>query len=620
MFRVNGKPAIGLAIAMRDGGDILALGRNVKQAIDDSVADLPLGIEPTLVADQPVVVEHCHRRVHDVAVAGDRHHHGGELHQPRLPAGRRRGAVDSADARDRLPDHAVARHRPAAHFARRADHRPGPARRRRHDHDRRHDHRASPQGDSKEQAATFAYKTLALPMLTGSFVTAAGFVPIGFAQSSAGEYTFSIFAVVTHRADRVLVRRRAVCALAWRRGCSRSRIQLQPAKPKAWSCGSFRDPCRRDADALDHHRGDAGMFCRGSSGAALCAAAVLSGIRPSGARRRSDLAAKRLDLRQRSGSPPKLDAMLKDDPDVASWSTYVGRGAIRFYLPLDVQLANDFFSQAVVVAKDVAARDRLHARLEKALAEQLPSAVARVSPLELGPPVGWPVQYRVSGPDIAQVRAIALQLGQILGADANVEHVNFDWMEPARKVRINIDQDQARLLGLSSQALAEVLNTVMTGTPITQVRDDIYLINVVARAQTSSAVSLSTLRALQLPLPNGRTVPLSQVATFDFEQEYPLIWRRQRVPTLTVQADVASGSTPGSCGRLAGAGDREAQCEPAEGYHIEVGGTVEESAQSQASVFAMVPLMLFLMLVVPDGAVAQLQPPVPRPEHRSRWA
>jgi multidrug efflux pump subunit AcrB len=154
----------------------------------------------------------------------------------------------------------------------------------------------------------------------------------------------------------------------------------------------------------------------------------------------------------------KLDAMLKDNPDVASWSTYVGRGAIRLYLPLNVQLNNDFFTQAVAVAKDVAARERLQATLEKKLAEDLPGAVSRVSPLELGPPVGWPVQYRVSGPDITTVRSIALQLGQIMGGDAALRRVNYDWMEPARKVRVEIDQDQARLLGLSSQALSAFLN------------------------------------------------------------------------------------------------------------------------------------------------------------------
>ncbi len=278
-------------------------------------------------------------------------------------------------------------------------------------------------------------------------------------------------------------------------------------------------------------------------------------------------------------------------------STYVGRGTIRFYLPLDVRLANDFFAQAVVVAKNVAARKRLHAELEKALAEQLPSVVARVSPLELGPPVGWPVQYRVSGPDIAKVRAIALQLGQRMGAAPNLRLVNFDWMEPSRKVRIQIDQDQARLLGLSSQALAEVLNTVMTGTPVTQVRDNIYLINVITRAQDEQRVSLSTLRALQLPLPNGRTVPLSQVATFDFEQEFPLIWRRQRVPTLTVQADVMSGTTPEAAVRSLAAAVEKLNASLPNGYRIDVGGTVEESAASRASVFAQVPLMLFLMLL-----------------------
>ena len=192
----------------------------------------------------------------------------------------------------------------------------------------------------------------------------------------------------------------------------------------------------------------------------------------------------------------KLDAILKDNPDVASWSTYVGRGAIRFYLPLNVQLNNDFFAQAVVIAKDVAARERLQATLEKKLAEELPSIVSRVSPLELGPPVGWPVQYRVSGPDLTQVRTIALQLGQILGSNSNLRRVNFDWMEPARKLRVVIDQDQARLLGLNSNVLSSKLNAVMTGASITQLRDDIYLVDIIARAQDEQRVSLDTLAIL----------------------------------------------------------------------------------------------------------------------------
>jgi multidrug efflux pump subunit AcrB len=294
----------------------------------------------------------------------------------------------------------------------------------------------------------------------------------------------------------------------------------------------------------------------------------------------------------------RFDNLLKEDPDVLRWSTYVGRGAIRFYLPLNVQLANDFFSQAVIVATDVAARERLRLKLETTLAEDFPQLVSRIYPLELGPPVGWPVQYRVSGPDLAQVRTIALDLAQLVATSQRVEKVNFDWIEPTREVRIHIDQDRARLLGMSSDAVAGVLNAVLTGTPVTQLRDDIYLINVVARATDEQRVSLSTLSTLQVPLPGGRTVPLGQFASFEYAQDFPLVWRRDRDPTLTVQADVVPGELPESvtdeladavAGLTAGLPD---------GYRIGVGGTVEESAKSQASVIAVVPVMLFIMLTV----------------------
>ena len=170
--------------------------------------------------------------------------------------------------------------------------------------------------------------------------------------------------------------------------------------------------------------------------------------------------------------------------------------------------------------------------------------MARVYPLELGPPVGWPVQYRVSGPDLAQVREIALKLAQVVATSRSAKNVNFDWIEPAREVRIQIDQDQARLLGLSSDALASVLNTVISGISISQVRDDIYLVDVVVRSTDEERASLATLSQLPVPLPNGRTVPLSQFATFEYTQSTPVVWRRDRIPTLTVQADVVPGVSP----------------------------------------------------------------------------
>ena len=593
LFRVNGKPAIGLGIAMREGGDILALGRNIQATMRKVVADLPLGIEPILVADQPEVVDHA---ISDFTTS---------LWQAIViimavsivSLGLRAGTVVALSipltlaivfpimqffaidlqrislgaliiALGLLVDDAmttidVMTSRLAA-------------------------------GDSKVQAASYAYKSLAFPMLTGTFVTAAGFVPIGFAKSSAGEYTFSIFAVV---GIALVVSWFVAVLFAPLLG-----VVLLKEPPK--------DAVVKPSRILAAFRGFVVGAVRArwlTVGVTLGCFVVSLALSPFVARQffppsdRPDLL---VDLRLPQNASihatetlsAKLDGMLKGDPNVQSWSTYVGRGAIRFYLPLAVELQNDFFAQAVIVAKDVAARDRLTKKLETALAEQFPAAVTRVSPLGLGPPVGWPIQYRVSGPDVSEVRDIALRLAAIMSAHKDLRRVNFDWMEPARTVRIRIDQDQARLLGLSSAALAGVLNTVVTGTPVTQLRDGIYLVDVVARATDEQRVSLETLRTVQVPLPNGRTVPLSQFASFAFEQEFPLIWRRDRVPTLTVQADVAPGGLPETI--VAGLAAQVAKLNAGlpETYHIDVGGTVEESARSQASVMEVVPLMLFLMV------------------------
>jgi multidrug efflux pump subunit AcrB len=294
----------------------------------------------------------------------------------------------------------------------------------------------------------------------------------------------------------------------------------------------------------------------------------------------------------------RLDGILSKDPDVERWSTYVGRGAVRFYLPLDVQLPNDFFSQAVVVTKGADVRDHVKARLEQALESEFPNVVGRVYPLELGPPVGWPLQYRVSGPDPEKVRGIALQAAQIVAADGTVQKVNYNWFEPARTVQIRVDQDQARLLGLSSQELAQTLNAVVTGVTVTQMRDDIYLVDVLTRASAEQRVSLATIRSLPVPLPNGKTVPLSQLASIEYGQELPFIWRRDRKPTLTVQADVAAGTQPATVVEALAPKFADLNASLPDGYHVDIGGTVEESAKSQASVIAVVPVMLLLMLTI----------------------
>jgi multidrug efflux pump subunit AcrB len=204
----------------------------------------------------------------------------------------------------------------------------------------------------------------------------------------------------------------------------------------------------------------------------------------------------------------------------------------------------------------------------------------------------------VSGHDPNEVREIAYKVAAAIADNPDVQKVNFDWMEPARTLQINVDQDQARLLGVSSEALAQALNAVVSGVTVTQVRDDIYLIDVVARAESEERVSLSTLRTLQIPLPSGRTVPLIQFASVGYGQEFPLIWRRDRIPTLTVQSDVRAGVQPAAVVRALQPRIEDIRATLPTGYRIAVGGTAEESAKSQQSVVYVVPVMLLLMLVI----------------------
>ncbi len=604
LFRVNGQPAIGLAVAMREGGDILELGKRIRTEMAAIVADLPIGIEPVLVADQARTV--------DVAI--------GEFMESLwqailitlvasfLALGLRPGSVVALSIPlslaicfplmslwgidlDRVSLGAL-----IISLALLVD-----------DAMTAIDAmiRRLAAGDTKEQSATFAYTTLAAPMLTGSIITIAGFVPIGFAASSAGEYTFSIFAVVAISqmvSWVVAVLFAPVLGLAILKAPS-AEAQAAPAK---------QGLLMRGFNALlvtaMRARWITIAFTVGIFAVSVWAVRFV----PQQFFPASDRVELMVDLtlpqnasiHASETATKQLDAALAKDPDVESWSAYVGRGAIRFYLPLNAQLPNPFFAQAVVVAKDLPARDRLQPRLEKLLAEQFPEAIGRVYPLELGPPVGWPVQYRVVGPEVETVRDIAFRAAQAIAADPGARGTNFDWIEPARQLRVRVDQDQARMLGLSSAALATFINATLTGSTVTQLRDDIYLINVVARATADQRLSLDTLRSLQVPVPGGRTVALGTFASFEYEQEYPLIWRRDRVPTLTVRADVAPGVLPEAVvGRLAPAIAALNATLP-KGYHVDLGGIAEESADSRASVLAVVPLMLVIMFT---ALMVQLQ-------------
>ncbi|WP_295431093.1 efflux RND transporter permease subunit [uncultured Thiodictyon sp.] len=596
MFRVDGQPALGLAVVMREGGDILALGTNIAKAMRGIVGNLPIGIEVTRVADQPVTVDEA---INDFTTSLWQAI-GIILAVSFLSLGVRAGTVVALSipltlalvfaimGLVHIDLHRISLGALIIALALLVD-----------DALTTVDAmtRRLALGEDKFTAATFAYRTLAFAMLAGTLVTIAGFVPIGFAQSTAGEYTFSIFAVV---AIALLVSWVVAVVFAPLMGMA----LLVP--PKGGAEPAAPGPVMRGYRAFLN----GAMRVRWLTILVTIALFAVSiyGMRlvprqffPSSDR--PDLLVN-LTLPQNASihasqrAAERLDAILGKDADVDHWSTYVGQGAVRFYLPLDVQLAQPFFAQVVIVAKDVAARERLQTKLETVLKEEFPAAVGRVAPLELGPPVGWPVQYRVIGPDPVQLREIALKLAGIVAAEPATRDVNFDWMEPARQLYIRIDQDQARRVGLSSQAIAAVLNTNISGTTVTQVRDDIFLIDVVMREQEGQRLSFASLQTLPVALPDGRSIPLNQIATFEFGQDFPLIWRRDRVPTLTVQADVGQGVLPDTVVEALAPKIAELTAGLPVGYTIELGGTVEESAQSQASVMAVVPLMLLIMLTV----------------------
>src|SRR6516225_8360252 len=602
IFRVNGRDAIGLALSMRTGGDILALEKNLHEAIEEFKMDLPVGIETFLVSNQPKVVHHA---VNDfmealweaIAIV---------LIISFLNLGLRAGLVVATSsplvlaivflvmqafgidlqrislgaliiALGLLVDDAMIT---IESMVSKLEH-----------------------GWDSIKAAIFAYASTAYPRLTGTLVIALGFVPVGFAKSSAGEYTFSLFAVVV-----IAVLTSWVVAALFTPLIGTMLLKPHKAKDEDKNKGNHEQGGR----LLGFYR-RALLFTMRNAKLTLAVTIVIFGISlwlarfvPSQFFPASDRPELVVDLRLRHDASiyasdtvsKKLDDILRGDPDIVHWSSYVGRGAIRFYLPLDVQLQNDFFSETVIVTKSLKARDQVKKRLEAALQEKFPEAVARVSPLELGPPVGWPVQYRVSGSDPQKVRDLADKLAGIMGTSPDLQKVSFNWMDPIRKLQININQDEARQLGLSSAAVAQAINAVVSGIPATQVRDSIYLIDVMVRAEASERMSLDTIRTLKIPLTNGRSVPLTELASVDYAQDLPLIWRRDRLPTLTVQAEPREGVLAATAVAHLSEKVSELKRQLPPGYKVVEGGSVEESAKGQNSVLAVFPLMIILMPTV----------------------
>lgn len=594
LLRVNGQRAVALAISMAEGGDILQMGKDMKRAMANSTVNLPIGIEPILISDQPSVVDRAIGDFTDslwqaVVII---------LVVSFLMLGVRPGAVVAIAIPATLAVvllvmqiaqidlHRISLGALIIALALLVD-----------DAMTTVDAmlRRLAAGDSIDTAASFAYRTLAAPMLTGTLITVAGFVPIGFAESSAGEYTISLFYVVAI----ALISSWFVAVLF------APILGAYILKPPA--AGAVEQPPGRFLVAFQRLLRIAIRF-RLVTFAITAGLFVMAYAGLSQVDRQFFPASDRNELivdfqLSRSSSifaseeaVSRIERHIEASGDAESYTSYVGRNVIRFYLPLDINPPSDHRSQIVVMARDIEARSRLQANLTSFLSEEFPEAISRVSLLELGPPVGWPLQYRLTGPDPEVLRARALELANVIATYPNARQVHFDWIEPARQLRIELDQTRARRLGLTSAQLAAILQTAVSGATVTQLRDDIYLVNVVGRAADGFRVSLDTLSTLQVPVPGGRTVALSQFANFSFDQEQPFIWRRDRLPTLTVLADVVNGDTPEAAVAALVPQIAEFHASLPVGYEVQVGGTVEESAESQASVFAVVPLMVFLMV------------------------
>jgi multidrug efflux pump subunit AcrB len=461
------------------------------------------------------------------------------------------------------------------------------------------------EGWDRLRAATYAYTSTAFPMLTGTLVTAAGFMPVGFAKSIAGQYAGGIFWVVG-----------TALILSWLVAVIFTPYLGVLLLPKNLATqhehGKHHDPYDRPVyrrlrgivDWAVHRRAwvlAITVLVFAMSGAGMLA--VQQQFFPTASR--PELL---VDVRLREGASfaatsaqvKLLEARLAKDPDIEFFTAYTGGGTPRFYLSIEPELPNPGFAQFVVKTAGIEQRERVRDRLMELFAkdEAFPDVNARVTRLEFGPPVGFPVQFRVIGPDKAQVREIAYRVRDTVRKSPLVRDTQLDWNEQVRSVQVHVDQDKARLLGLSTADVQGLVQTALDGAPVTQIRRGEELIDVVVRASPEERKRIGQLGDLQLFTRSGATVPLSQVARVEPSFEEPVLWRRNRDMALTVRSDVVDGvQGPDATAKIRSSLMPIIDSLPA-GYRIEEGGAIEESDKANVALFAVFPAMFAVMLTL----------------------
>ncbi|HFG7001825.1 TPA: efflux RND transporter permease subunit [Acinetobacter baumannii] len=624
-MRFMGDNGIGIAVSMRKGGDIIALGKNLETEFAQLQKTLPLGMKLQKVSDQPVAVQ---RSIHEfvkvlaeaviivllvsffslgfrtglvvafsiplvlaMTFAGMNLFDVG-LHKISL------GALILALGL-LVDDAIIAVEMMAIKME---------------------------QGYSRIKAAGFAWKTTAFPMLTGTLITTAGFLPIATAQSSTGEYTRSIFQVVT-----IALLVSWVAAVLFVPYLGEKLLpdftktgHQAPWYVRLWARITKKPQPQTVAISQDHHYDpyQSSFYLRFRKMVEFCVtyrktviattvgifvlSVLMFKMVPQQFFPPSNRAEILVDLKLEEGASltateqavKKVEQFLSKQKGIDNYVAYVGTGSPRFYLPLDQQLPQASFAQFVVLASSLDDRDEIRRSLETQIKQLLPQVRTRVSLLENGPPVGYPLQYRVSGEDLNLVRKEAQQVARVISENPNTTNVHLDWGEPSKIISIQIDQDRARQMGVSSLDLANFLNASITGSAIEQYREKRELIEIRLRGDKAERVEVASLASLAVPTANGTTVPLAQIAKIEYKFEDGLIWHRNRLPTITVRADIRTNLQPATVvGELAESMDK-LRAELPSGYLIEVGGTVEESARGQSSVNAGMPLFLAVVMTL----------------------
>lgn len=605
LIREGGRPAIGIGVSMEEGANIITLGGRLDAAMEEILAELPVGIDVVQIANQPHIVDESVSEFFKVFVEALVI----VLVVSFLSLGLRTGLVVALSVPLVLAIVFVVMYASGMVL-----------------------HRITlgaliislgllvddaiiaiemmvvkmEQGWDRARAATFAWTSTAFPMLTGTLVTAAGFLPVGFARSSSGEYAGGIFWVV----GLALIASWFVAVVF----TPYLGLKLLP---------DFAKKRGRHADSDPHAIYDTRLYrglrrviawCIARRKTVVAATVLMFVVALAGfgfvqqqffpTSTRTELF---FQLRLPEGSAigatdtvaKEAEALLEGDPDIVGYTSYVGQGSVRFWLGLNPVLPNSNFAEIVIVTRDLEARERVKARLEAALADgAVAAARARVDRFVFGPPVGFPVQFRVVGPDPLAVREIAGRVRDVMAENPNVIDAHLDWNEQVKSIRLEVDQDRARALGLTPADVSESLQTLLSGHTVTQFRDGTEQIAVVARAVPEERLDLGELPSLTIASRNGVPVPLSQIARLSYEYEEPILWRRDRDLVLTARADIVDGvQAPDVSSAILPRLAPIIEALPA-GYRIETGGSVEESAKANAALAAVFPVMAVVMLAI----------------------